>query len=142
MASDFLYCVKCAQQNPSNNSVCSKCGAPLVRPGNDPGKPQGNAYSPQSSAMYGSGKGKTKIVAGILAILLGSLGIHHFYLGSPVSGIVYLLVTLFTCGTAAALVGVLALVEGIMLLVMSDEEFDQRYNFGTPKSFELVFMKS
>lgn len=82
-------------------------------------------------------RGKEKTVAGILGILLGGLGIHHFYLGSTVAGVIELVVTLFTCGIGY----VVGLVEGILLLVMSDEEFNQRYNYRTPESMEFVFMK-
>jgi TM2 domain-containing membrane protein YozV len=84
------------------------------------------------------GRGKNKIVAGVLGILLGWLGIHHFYLGSMVAGVVYLAVSLVTCGFIPFILG---LVEGIMLLVMDDAQFDARYNARAPESFELVFMK-
>lgn len=81
-------------------------------------------------------RGKEKIVAGILGILLNGFGIHHFYLGSVGAGVVVLLSNI-VCG-----VGVLiGLVEGVLLLVMSDEEFNQRYNLRTPESMEFVFMK-
>ncbi|MDP7015823.1 MAG: TM2 domain-containing protein, partial [Pirellulaceae bacterium] len=82
---------------------------------------------------------KTKVVAGILGILLGPLGIHHFYLGSTTLGIIYLCVTILSCSFAAPLVGVLALVEGIIALVMSDEDFDAKYNQRTPEAMEFVF---
>ena len=83
------------------------------------------------------GRGKEKMVAGILGILLGSLGIHHFYLGSTVAGVIQIVLTCVTCGIGS----LLGLVEGILLLVMSDEEFNQRYNYRTPESMEFVFMK-
>lgn len=79
------------------------------------------------------GRGKQKIVAGILALLLGSLGIHHFYLGSVTSGIICIV----TCGAC----GILPLVEGVMLLIMDDAEFDARYNARAPESLEFVFQK-
>ena len=82
------------------------------------------------------GRGKEKIVAGILALLLNGLGIHHFYLGSVGAGVVLLLSNLL-CGLGF-LVG---FVEGILLLVMSDDEFNQRYNYRVPESMEFVFMK-
>lgn len=81
-------------------------------------------------------RGKQKVVAGILGILLGGLGIHHFYLGSMGAGVVCLLASL--CFGLGALLG---LVEGILLLVMKDEEFDARYNQREPGSMEFVFMK-
>lgn len=82
-------------------------------------------------------RGKEKTVAGILGILLGGFGVHHFYLGSMTSGVIVLVVTIFTCGIG----GLIGLVEGILLLIMSDEEFNQRYNYRTPESMEFVFMK-
>lgn len=82
-------------------------------------------------------RGKEKTVAGILGILLGGFGVHHFYLGSTTSGVIVLAVTVVTCGIG----GLVGLVEGIMLLIMSDEEFNQRYNYRTPESIEFVFMK-
>ncbi len=82
-------------------------------------------------------RGKEKTVAGILGILLGGFGIHHFYLGSTTSGVIILVATFVTCGIAS-LVG---LVEGILLLVMSDDEFNQRYNARAPEAMEFVFTK-
>jgi TM2 domain-containing membrane protein YozV len=91
------------------------------------------------SNPYGSvqHRGKTKVVAGILALLLGAFGVHHFYLGSVVSGIITILAVFGTCGLG----GVLPLIEGIMLLVMSDQDFDAKYNHRTPDSLEFVFQK-
>ena len=87
--------------------------------------------------MEGQGRGKQKVVAGILGILLGGFGVHHFYLGSTTAGIIQIIATFVTCG-AASLVG---LVEGILLLVMNDADFDARYNQRTPGATEFVFMK-
>ena len=39
-----------------------------------------------------------KIVAGILAILLGALGIHKFYLGYTKEGVIQLILGLFCIG--------------------------------------------
>ncbi|MFO7033267.1 hypothetical protein B9T07_26490 [Limnospira fusiformis CCALA 023] len=68
-----------------------------------------------------------KIAAGVLGILLGGLGIHKFVLGYSTEGLIMLLSTLFTCGVAAVVVGVIGLVEGIIYLTKSDEEFLQTY---------------
>jgi len=83
------------------------------------------------------GRGKEKMVAGLLGIFLGAWGIHHFYLGSTTAGIVEIVITLCTCGIA----GILGLIEGIMLLVMNDAEFNARYNARTPEGMEFVFTK-
>jgi TM2 domain-containing membrane protein YozV len=68
-----------------------------------------------------------KTVAGILAILLGSLGIHKFYLGYTTAGIIMIVITIFTCGSVSAIIG---LIEGIIYLTKSDEDFIQTYQIG------------
>ena len=72
-----------------------------------------------------------KIACGICAILLGSLGIHKFILGYTTEALIMLLVTLvggiITCGISAAVMGVIGLVEGIMYLTKSDDEFYNTY---------------
>jgi TM2 domain-containing membrane protein YozV len=83
------------------------------------------------------GRGKDKTTAGILGIVLGGFGVHQFYLGSTMTGVIEIVVTVLTCGIGA----LLGLVEGIMLLVMKDEEFNSRYNQRAPESVEFVFMK-
>jgi TM2 domain-containing membrane protein YozV len=83
-------------------------------------------------------RGKDKTTAGILGILLGWLGVHHFYLGSTTAGIIEIVLTVVTCFTVGTIVG---FVEGIMILVMDQNEFDQRYNYRTPEPMEFVFMK-
>lgn len=66
-----------------------------------------------------------KVVAGILAILIGALGIHKFYLGYTKEGIIQLLLGLM-CGIG----GVIGIIEGILYLTKTDEEFYQTYQVG------------
>ena len=68
-----------------------------------------------------------RVVAGILGIILGALGIHKFILGYTTEGIVMLLLTVITCGIAGWLMGLIGLIEGIIYLTKSDEEFVQIY---------------
>jgi TM2 domain-containing membrane protein YozV len=68
-----------------------------------------------------------KMVAGILGILIGGLGIHKFYLGMNTAGLIMLLVSVLTCGIAWSVMHIIGLVEGIMYLVKSDEDFYQTY---------------
>lgn len=65
-----------------------------------------------------------KLAAGILAILLGPLGIHKFLLGYTTEGLLYLLITVCTCGIATSILG---LIEGIIYLTKSDDEFYYTY---------------
>lgn len=83
------------------------------------------------------GRGKEKTTAGILGIFLGAFGVHQFYLGSTTTGIIEIAATVLTCGIG----GLLGFIEGIMILVMKDDEFNRRYNQRAPQPIEFVFMQ-
>jgi TM2 domain-containing membrane protein YozV len=64
-----------------------------------------------------------KVVAGVLAIILGGLGVHKFILGYTTEGIIQLVIGICTCGISS----IIGLIEGIIYLTKSDEEFYQTY---------------
>lgn len=68
-----------------------------------------------------------KIPAGICGILLGSLGVHKFILGYNTEGLIMLLVSLLSCFTLSAIMGIIGLIEGIIYLTKTDEEFVNTY---------------
>jgi TM2 domain-containing membrane protein YozV len=71
-----------------------------------------------------------KIAAGICGILLGGLGVHKFILGYTAEGVIMVatyLVGLFFCGIPALVIAVIGIVEGIIYLTKSDEEFSRTY---------------
>lgn len=71
---------------------------------------------------------KSRLAAGILAFLLGSLGVHNFYLGFNTKGTIQLVVSLagglLTCGLATVVVAVWGLVDGVNLLSATTPKFD------------------
>ncbi|MCB4807458.1 NINE protein [Tamlana sp. 62-3] len=67
-----------------------------------------------------------KVLAGILAIVIGSLGIHKFILGYNKEGIIQIVLTFVTCGLA----GIVPFIEGIIYLTKSDDEFYNTYQIG------------
>jgi TM2 domain-containing membrane protein YozV len=73
-----------------------------------------------ADAIAGS---KSKVVAGILGILLGGLGAHRFYLGDMTGGIIRLVVSVVTCGAGS----IIGLIEGIIYITKSDEDFNKIY---------------
>ncbi len=73
-----------------------------------------------------------KLICGILAILVGTLGVHYFVLGKMTGGIYCILLSLVTCG----IWGVVTLIQGILMLCMNDDEFEQKF-MNTPKNFPL-----
>ena len=62
-----------------------------------------------------------KVAAGVLAILLGGLGIHKFYLGYTKEGVIQLI--LGFCGIGS----IIGIIEGIIYLTKSDEDFVKTY---------------
>ena len=68
-----------------------------------------------------------KIAAGICGILLGALGVHKFILGYTKEGLIMLLVSILSCGFLAWIFWIIGLIEGIIYLTKSDEEFSRIY---------------
>ena len=89
------------------------------------------AYPPPAAPNY-TKSDKDKTTAGILALLLGGLGIQYFYLGKTSAGLITILLSIVTCGFWS----VLTFIQGILILVMSDQEFNRKFVY-TEKSFPL-----
>lgn len=68
-----------------------------------------------------------RVLAGVFGIILGALGIHKFVLGYTNEGIILLAITVVTCGIGGAVTSIIGLVEGIIYLTKSDEEFVYMY---------------
>jgi TM2 domain-containing membrane protein YozV/ribosomal protein L40E len=105
-SADQKYCHECGAVILAKAEICPKCG---VR---------------QISAQFSlatTPSGKSRIAAGLFALFLGGLGIHKFYLGRVVWGIVYILF----CWTFIPMI--VSLVEGIIYLTMSDDKFAAKY---------------
>lgn len=89
----------------------------------------GGAAASSSSSVGGDTAGipfytKSKLIAGLLAILLGTFGLHKFYLGNWVQGIIYFV---FFWTYVPAILGV---IEGIRYLILSDDNFAKQYDKG------------
>jgi TM2 domain-containing membrane protein YozV len=114
-----MYCRNCGNGMDNNAVVCVSCGVP---------KGTGNKYC-QNCGVFsdpmaqicvkcgvqlgaGGSAQKSKLVAGMLGIFIGSLGIHRFYLGYTGMGIIQIAVTVCTCGAG----GLWGFIEGILIL--------------------------
>ncbi len=64
---------------------------------------------------------RSKVVAGLLGIFLGGLGVHKFYLGKPVQGVLYIL---FSWTFIPEIIGFF---EGISYLFTDDRKFEQKF---------------
>ncbi len=80
-------------------------------------------------------RASNKIPAGICGILLGGFGVHKFILGYTGAGLVMLLVSLLSCFILAPVMHLIGLIEGIIYLCKSDEEFVRVYVDGRKEWF-------
>jgi TM2 domain-containing membrane protein YozV len=119
------YGTKCGAVNDDLAQYCTNCQAPLtsVSTGYQPMQ----SVNPGAMTDWKAMGGDKKIVAGILAILVGSLGIHKFILGYTTEGVIMLLVSVLSCGMLAIVMTVIGIIEGVMYLTKSDEEFVRTY---------------
>jgi TM2 domain-containing membrane protein YozV len=88
-----------------------------------------------SSPSAANARASNKIAAGICGILLGGLGIHKFILGYNTAGIIMLLVSILSCGTVYFVMHIIGLIEGIIYLTKSDDEFVRTYVDGRKEWF-------
>jgi TM2 domain-containing membrane protein YozV len=139
------FCTNCGRPMHPGASVCTACGFARNTGGNHcgvcaapttPGQAVCLSCGSALTGAAGGGPRKERIVAGVLAILLGYLGVHKFYLGQTGPGIILLAVTVVSicCGwiLIVPLLGlvatsVISIVEGVIILTKSDEEFQQIY---------------
>ncbi|HAS45839.1 MAG TPA: hypothetical protein DCS93_35485 [Microscillaceae bacterium] len=69
---------------------------------------------------------KSKMTAALLAWFLGIFGAHRFYLNQNSMGVGYILGSITFIGIFVT--GIISFVDFIGFLVMSEEDFDRRYN--------------
>ena len=94
------YCQYCGKELDENQDVCLGCGKavnPTIVKNTDP-------------------TAKSKMAAGLLAIFLGTFGVHNFYLGYTGKAVTQLLLTILSCGILAPVSAIWGLVEGIQIL--------------------------
>jgi len=76
-----------------------------------------------------------RIIAGVIGILIGAFGVHKFVLGYTTQGIIMLAITIVTCGIGAGITGLIGLIEGIIYLTKTDEEFIYTYQINKKEWF-------
>lgn len=119
-------CPQCGAPVQAGAAKCEYCGAALAQPAQpaQQAQPQQVVYVQQATTANPERANwpiKNKIVAAILAIILGGLGIHKFYLGQSGKGVLYLI---FCWTYIPAIIG---FIEGITILCSNDENFQIKY---------------
>lgn len=98
---DEKFCESCGKAIKEKAELCPYCGVRATR--------------------FSRVTDKSKTTAGVLALFLGGIGAHKFYLGKSGTGVIYLL----CCWTFIP--ALIAVFEGISLLTMSEESFATKY---------------
>lgn len=80
-------------------------------------------------------RASNKIPAGICGIILGGFGIHKFILGYTGAGVIMLLLSLLSCGMIYPAMHIIGIVEGVIYLTRTDDEFVRLYVDGRKEWF-------
>jgi TM2 domain-containing membrane protein YozV len=110
----LIACGKCGRQISNRAAPCPRCGALVAVCSPAPARLV--RYEPVRVTVP-----KSRSVAIVLAVLLGGIGLHKFYLNRPGLGILYVLF----CWTLIP--AVLGLLEGFVYLILSDADFQRLY---------------
>ena len=102
------YCSNCGKEVKEGADICLNCGKMIN------GQTRDNVNKDPNA--------KSKIVGGILGILLGCFGVHNFYLGYTSKAIAQLLITLLSCFILSPVSAIWGLIEGIMILTGSIDQ--------------------
>ena len=124
-------CPSCGAPIDATATTCPYCGAAI------PQEEKQTVYQPtaptiiqqQVSQLKVKKHNRDKNTAAVLAFLLGGFGGDMFYLGKNSQGVIYLLITILTGGIGLFITAVIAIVHMVQYLSMSDEEFDNKYNY-------------
>lgn len=98
---DEKFCPECGARIRRKAEICPSCGV--------------RQYGPTAP------NGKNRIAAALLALLLGSFGVHKFYLGKVGLGVLYLIFSW------TGIPGIVGIIEFVILITMSDEQFAAKY---------------
>lgn len=140
------YCINCGEEIAAEAEICSECGVNQTTSleGSYEGRGQNEKYCKdcgevinkqaevcpecgirQKTKVGNSNSNSDQTTAGILAIMLGGIGAHKFYQGNTKLGLLYL------CLCWTFIPAMLAFVEGILILVADESEYEEKYADGS-----------
>ena len=94
----------------NNHNTSEESKETEVKSENTTNTTSNNAVNPQA---------KSKVAAGIFAIVLGAFGVHNFYLGFNGKAVAQLLITVLSCGILSPISALWGVIEGILILTGS-----------------------
>jgi TM2 domain-containing membrane protein YozV len=107
---DWKFCPQCGAILRINAEMCTQCG--VLQPG-------------AKVRILPSGRSeRNRIAAALMAIFLGTVGAHKFYIGDSTAGKRYIVLSLMSLGIVPGILGIL---DGIHYVTMTDQEFAEEF---------------
>lgn len=88
------------------------------------------------SVFVNGPSGKSRGIAGLLAILMGGVGLHYFYIGKTNAGILFLIIAILSCGILATVTTIVAIIQGVLFFTSTQEEFESKWVY-SPSNIPL-----
>ncbi len=111
----MAYCRECGKEISDWATACPHCGAPIKK-----------AYTATGEYSVDT--------FGILAIVLGAVGAHYFYIGKTGAGVLQIVFNIITLGMA----NIVSVISGVVALSGTQEEFENRFVY-TEKTYPPLF---
>ncbi|MBQ9820622.1 MAG: NINE protein [Muribaculaceae bacterium] len=138
-------CPECGKQYSTQEKVnrvkCPYCGAETNVSYSDQQQTQWQQFGNQASnaidSVFNNGpSGKSRGIAGLLALFLGCVGLHYFYLNKTNAGVVFLIASLLSCGVLAVVTQIVSIIQAVLFFTSTQEEFELKW-VNTPNNFPL-----
>ena len=138
-------CPECGKQYSTQEKVnrvkCPYCGAETNVSYSEQQQQQYYGYGQQSANVFDSvfnngPSGKSRGIAGLLAILMGWCGLHYFYIGKTNAGILFLIVAILSCGILATITTIISIIQGVLFFTSTQEEFESKW-VNSPSNFPM-----
>ena len=131
-------CPECGKQYSTQEKVnrvkCPYCGAETnVSYSEQQQDRWQDSYRQQQAGAYidsvfnNGPSGKSRGIAGLLAILMGWCGLHYFYINKTNAGILFLLIAILSCGIFSTITFIVSVIQGVLFFTSTQEEFESRW---------------
>ena len=140
-------CPECGKQYSTQDKVnrvkCPYCGAEtnVSYAENEQSRweqfnSQQRQYGNIDSVFNNGPSGKSRGIAGLLAILMGWCGLHYFNIGKTNAGIPFLLIAVLSCGIFATKTTIVSIIQGVLFFTSTHEEFEFKW-VNSPSNFPM-----
>ena len=140
-------CPECGKQYSTQDKVnrveCPYCGAEtnVSYAENEQSRweqfnSQQRQYGNIDSVFNNGPSGKSRGIAGLLAILMGWCGLHYFYIGKTNAGVLFLLIAVLSCGIFATITTIVSIIQGVLFFTSTQEEFEFKW-VNSPSNFPM-----